>query len=54
MVYMKIYTTHLKFKKCLTYMTLTEFWKVNATCNISPETTRVNNLDDFERDETDL
>ena len=34
-------------------MTLTEFWKLNATCNISPETVRVNNLDDFERDEVD-
>ena len=35
-------------------MTLTEFWKLNATCNISPETARVNNLDDFERDEADV
>ena len=50
---MKICTTHLKLKKCLTYVTLTEFWKLNATCNISPETVRVNNLDDFERDEAD-
>ena len=50
---MKICTTHLKLKKCLTYVTLTEFWKLNATCNISPETVRVKNLDDFERDEAD-
>ena len=50
---MKICTTHLKLKKCLTYVTLTEFWKLNATCNISPETARVKNLDDFERDEAD-
>ena len=35
---MKICTTHLKLKKCLTYVTLTEFWKPNGTCNISPET----------------
>ena len=35
-------------------MTLTEFWKLNAACNISPETARVNNLDDFERDEADV
>ena len=43
----------MKLKNCLTYMTLTEFWKLNAACNISPETARVNNLDDFERDKTD-
>ena len=35
---MNICGTHLKLKKCLTYVTLTEFWKLNATCNISPET----------------
>ena len=35
---MTICNTHLKLKKCLTYVTLTEFWKLNATCNISPET----------------
>ena len=26
-----------KFKKCLTYVSLTEFSKLNATCKISPE-----------------
>ena len=26
-----------KFKKSLTYVSLTEFSKLNATCNISPE-----------------
>ena len=35
---MNICCTHLKLKKCLTDVTLTEFWKLNATCNISPET----------------
>ena len=35
---MNICSAHLKLKKCLTYVTLTEFWKLNATCNISPET----------------
>ena len=35
---MKIFSTHLKLKNCLTYATLAEFWKLNATCNISPET----------------
>ena len=35
---MNICSTHLKSKKCLTYVTLTEFWKLNTTCNISPET----------------
>ena len=37
-VYMNICSTQLKFKKYLTYVTLTGFWKLNATCNISPET----------------
>ena len=37
-VYMNICSTHLKSKKCLTYVTLTEFGKLNATCKISPET----------------
>ena len=27
----------MKLKECLTYVTLTEFCKLNATCNISPE-----------------
>ena len=36
-VYMNICNTHLKFKKCLLYVSLTEFWKLNAACNISPE-----------------
>ena len=36
-VYMDICSTHLKFKKCLLYVSLTEFWKLNAACNISPE-----------------
>ena len=31
---MNICRTHLK---CLTYLTLTEVWKLNATCNTSPE-----------------
>ena len=35
---MNICSTHLKLKKCLTDVTLTEFCKLNATCNISPET----------------
>ena len=38
---MNICSTHLKFKKYLTYVTLTEFWKLNATCNISPETAKL-------------
>ena len=29
------------YKPALTYVTLTEFWKLNATCNISPETTEL-------------
>ena len=37
-VYMKICSTHLTLKKRLTYVTFTEFWKLNATCNISPKT----------------
>ena len=32
---MNIYITLLKLRKCLTSVTLTEFWKLNAT---SPET----------------
>ena len=36
-IYMNICSTHLKLKKCLTYVTLTEFLKLNTTCNISPE-----------------
>ena len=28
-------------KKCLTYMTLTEFWKLNVPCNTSPEITEL-------------
>ena len=47
-VYMNICRTHLKLEKCLLYVTLTEFWKLKATCNISPEI-----ADDFERDEAD-
>ena len=35
---MNIGSTHLKLKKCVTYVTLTELCKLNATCNISPET----------------
>ena len=35
---MKISCTHLKLKNCLAYVTLTGFWKLNSTCNISPET----------------
>ena len=35
---MNICSTHLKLKKCLTYATLTEFGKLNATPKISPET----------------
>ena len=35
---MNICSTHLTLKKCLTYVTLTEFWKLNVTCNISAET----------------
>ena len=35
---MNICSAHMKLKKCLTYSTLTEFWKLNATCNISPGT----------------
>ena len=34
---MNICSTNLKLKKCLTCETLIEFWKLNATCNISPE-----------------
>ena len=34
---MLAHSTHLKLKKWLTYVTLTEFWKLNATCKISPE-----------------
>ena len=50
---MSICSTHLKLKECLTYVTLTEFWKLNATCNISPETAELRILDDFKRDEED-
>ena len=35
---MNICSTHSKLKKCRTDVTLTEFCKLNATCNISPET----------------
>ena len=35
---MNICSTHLKLKKCLTYVILTDFWKLNGTCNISEET----------------
>ena len=38
---MNIFSTQLKFKKCLTYVTLTKFRKQNAACNISPETEEV-------------
>ena len=38
---MNICSAHLKLKKCLTYETLTEFRKLNATCNISPESTEL-------------
>ena len=34
---MNICSTHSNLKKCLRYATLTEFWKLNGTCNISPE-----------------
>ena len=34
---MNICSTHLKLKKCLTYVTLTEFEKLNATPKILPE-----------------
>ena len=34
-------------------MTLTEFLKLNVTCNISPETAELRTLDDFERDKAD-
>ena len=37
---MKIRSIYFKLK-CLTYMTLTEFCKLNATCNISSETARL-------------
>ena len=36
---MNICSTYLKLKKYLTYVTLTEFWKLNESCHISPETT---------------
>ena len=35
---MNICSTYSKLKKCRTDVTLTEFCKLNATCNISPET----------------
>ena len=35
---MKICSAHSKLKKYLTIVTLTEFWKLYATSNISPET----------------
>ena len=35
---MNICSTLLKLKKSLTYVTLTEFWKLNTTSNISAET----------------
>ena len=37
-IYMKIGSTHLKLKTRLRYVTLTEFRKLNATCNVSPDT----------------
>ena len=45
---MSICSTHLKSKICLIYVPLTEFWKLNETCNHSPF-----NLNVFERDEVD-
>ena len=41
MVYMKTCSTYLKLKKCVTYVTLTEFKKLNPTCNILPETAKL-------------
>ena len=38
LVYIIICSVQLKLKNCLTYLTLTEFEKLNATCNILPET----------------
>ena len=35
---MKIFSTRSKLKKCVRYVTLTEFKKLSATCNISPKT----------------
>ena len=40
-VYRNICSIHLKLKKRLTYVTLTELWKLNATCKISPETVKL-------------
>ena len=45
---MKICSTRLKLKKCLAYVTLAEFWKLNATCNILPQTAGIKNFDDFD------
>ena len=38
---MNISGTHLKSEKGLTYVTLTEFRNLNATCNISTETSEL-------------
>ena len=38
MVYMKIYSTHLKLKKMSNKCDFDRIWKLKATCDISPET----------------
>ena len=48
------YTLKIKKMSRICVVTLTEFWKLNVTWNISPETAELRiNLDDFERDKTD-
>ena len=37
---MKICSTHLKLKKSVTHVTLREFSKLSASCNISQETAK--------------
>ena len=51
---MNICSTYLKLKKFLTYLTLTEFGKLNATLQHFTRNCRIENLDDFERDEADV
>ena len=41
---MNICSTHLKLRKSLIYVNLTEFRKMNATCNISPESAELREM----------
>ena len=51
---MKIFSTHLKLKQCLTYVNLTEFSKTECNLQHLTRNCRIKNLDDFEREEADV